>query len=74
MAREWNTPTREPWNGLIKQALEGIDCHNRLYFATGNSWHLKQAAKLREYVTELKTWILLQEDSAARAGHRPEML
>jgi hypothetical protein len=61
MPREWDTPLREPWNVLIHQALQGIDRHNRLYLATGERWHVEQAAVLRTYVHELKTWILKQE-------------
>ena len=61
MPREWDTPTREPWNVLIHQSLQGVDRHNRLFFDTGDSWHLQQAQRLRDYVAELKTWIHRQE-------------
>lgn len=62
--REWNTPVREPWNVLIQQALQAVDRHNRLYFATSDRWHLQQAQILRHYVAELKTWIHRQEADA----------
>lgn len=62
--REWNTPVREPWNVLIHQALQAVDRHNRLYFATGDRFHLQQAQILRHYVAELKTWIHRQETDA----------
>lgn len=61
MAREWDTPTREPWNPLIKQALDAIDRHEHLYRKTGNGWHAAKAHELRRYVGELKTWIHQQE-------------
>ena len=59
--REWNTPVREPWNALIKQALQGIDRHNMLWFVSGDGWHLQQAQVLRNYVAGLKDWIQQQE-------------
>jgi hypothetical protein len=59
--REWNTPKREPWNALIKQALNGVDRHNVLYFDTRDPWHLQQAQVLRAYVADLKVWIHQQE-------------
>ena len=61
MAREWDTPVREPWNALIKQALDAIDRHEHLYRKTGNGWHAAKAHELRRYVCELKTWIHQQE-------------
>ena len=61
--REWDTPIRKPWNPVIKHALHGIDNHVRLYLATGNEWHLKQARLLRAYVVTLKEWINEQECS-----------
>ena len=61
MAREWDTPIREPWNPLIKQALDAIDRHEHLYRKTGNGWHAAKAHELRRYVYELKTWIHQQE-------------
>jgi len=38
MAREWNTPIREPWNPLINELLNAIDRHERLYRPDGNDW------------------------------------
>ena len=59
--REFNTPIREPWNVLIHQSLQAIDRHNRLWFASGDGWHLQQAQVLRNYVADLKTWIHREE-------------
>lgn len=59
--REWDTPIREPWNPLIKQALDAIDRHEHLYRKTGNGWHAARAQDLRRYVCDLKTWIHQQE-------------
>lgn len=60
-SRDYNTPVREPWNVLIHQALQGVDRHNNLWFATRDSWHLQQAQVLRDYVSSLKTWIHREE-------------
>lgn len=59
--REFNTPIREPWNVMIHQSLQAIDRHNRLWFDSGEDWHLQQAQVLRDYVAELKTWIHREE-------------
>jgi len=59
--RSWNTPTREPWNPVIKHCLNAIDNHTRIYIETGDSWHFDQAETLRAYVSDLKGWILQQE-------------
>ena len=59
--REFNTPIREPWNVLIHQSLLAIDRHNRLWFDSGEEWHLEQAQVLRGYVASLKTWIHREE-------------
>lgn len=59
--REWNTPLREPWNPVIKQCLNAIDEHVKLYIHTGDRFHLGQAQTLREYVQALKDWIHLCE-------------
>jgi hypothetical protein len=59
--REWNTPVRAPWNVLIQQMLMAIDRHSELYRLTGQGWHAAKAQELRDYVTELKTWIHQQE-------------
>ena len=59
--RTWNTPLREPWNPVIKSCLNAIDQHIALYIETGDPWHFCQAEKLRQYLSELKTWIHTQE-------------
>lgn len=61
MPREWVTPVREPWCPLIHQLLQAIDRHNSLWFKTHDPWHLEQAAILRQYVIELKAWIVSHE-------------
>lgn len=61
MSRTFNTPHREHWNAPIHNILKAIDNHNQEYFKGGNIWHLKKAEILREYVSELKTWIHQQE-------------
>jgi hypothetical protein len=63
--REWNTPEREPWNALIKEALQGVDRHNVRYFETGDARHLHFAAHLRSYVSELKD-LLMELESTER--------
>jgi hypothetical protein len=60
-SREWNTPTREPWNAPIRHILKAIDTHTLLYLQTGSQWHREQADFLRKYVGDLKTWIHDQE-------------
>ena len=59
--REWNTPTREPWNPVIHQLLHAVDHHNQQLFMTGDRWHADKAEQLRQYVRELKSWIHQQE-------------
>ena len=61
MAREWDTPIRAPWNPLIKQSLDAIDRHEHLYRSTCDGRHARLAHQLRQYVAELKDWILSQE-------------
>lgn len=63
MERTFNTPSREPWNKPIHNILKAIDQHNVEYFKSGDSWHLQKAQLLREYVSELKTWIHENENS-----------
>jgi hypothetical protein len=41
--------------------LKAIDEHNREYFRTGNLWHLQKAKMLREYIVELKGWVMRKE-------------
>lgn len=52
---------REGWNPIIHHMLKAIDSHNRIYFRTGDYWHLLKAEELRRYVVELKDWIKDQE-------------
>jgi predicted NAD/FAD-binding protein len=63
MPREWNTPHRDPWNSPIHQILKAIDNHTQEYLKSGDTWHLQKAQELREYVSELKTWIHLKEEN-----------
>ena len=56
---------REPWNALIKEALQGVDRHNVRYFETGDARHLHFAAHLRSYVSELKD-LLMELESTER--------
>ena len=66
MAREWNTPTREPWNGVIKTALDAVDRHNAHYFQSNDARHLIAAELLRTYVTYLKDLVLSLEKTAVK--------
>jgi hypothetical protein len=59
--REFNTPHREAWNAPIHHILKAIDQHMMLYFRSQNSWHLKKAEMLRNYLHELKTFIHQEE-------------
>jgi hypothetical protein len=61
MPREFNTESRKDWNAVIHQCLKAIDNHNSEYFKTGNPWHLEKTQQLREYVVELKEWIIRKE-------------
>jgi predicted NAD/FAD-binding protein len=63
MPREWNTPHRDPWNAPIHHILKAIDNHTQEYLKSGDTWHLQKAQELREYVSELKTWIHLKEEN-----------
>jgi len=62
VTREWNTPTREPWNTAIKTALDTLDKHNQFYFKTNDTKHLILAQLLRDYVNYLKNLITETED------------
>ena len=62
MAREWNTPTRQPWNGMIKASLDSIDRHNEHYLNTNNYKHLVAAHYLRQYVAYVKDLIIELEE------------
>jgi hypothetical protein len=57
VAREWNTPLRAPWNGVIKTALDTVDKHNDHYFQSHDTRHLIAADLLRTYVVYLKDLI-----------------
>ena len=61
MGREFNTPVREPWNRIIKTALDAVDEHNSHYFKSEDLKHLVAAQMLRDYVVFLKDWIVLAE-------------
>jgi hypothetical protein len=63
VAREWDTPVREPWNGTIKASLDAVDRHNDLYFKTNNHKHLVAAYYLRQYVSYVKDIILSDEQN-----------
>lgn len=63
--RTFNTSIRERWNAPIHNILNAIDNHTALYLATGLPWHEEKAEQLRQYVHELKTYILQQEGCIA---------
>ncbi len=63
MPREYDTPHREKWNKPIHQMLKAIDNHTTEYLKTGDTWHLSQAEILRQYVRDLKDWIIHQENT-----------
>lgn len=71
MAREWNNPVRQPWNGMIKNALDAVDQHNDYYFRSKNTKHLESAEYLRKYVRSLKDWIKEEEILTSTAGLEP---
>ena len=48
---------REPWNALIKEALQGVDRHNAAQLSGGDVRHAALAQALRIYVAELKDLI-----------------
>jgi hypothetical protein len=60
--RTFNTPIREPWNPIIYSLLKAIDNHMALYLRHRDLWHLRKAAMLREYVHEIKAYILRLEE------------
>jgi hypothetical protein len=62
MGRTFNTVHREDWNKKIHNILKTIDLHTTLYIKTNNFWHEEQAQELRNYVKNLKTWIIDQEN------------
>jgi hypothetical protein len=61
MPREWEPPTRQPWNNLIRESLAAIDRHEHLHRTTGLAFHARAAHHLRCYVADLKEWITAQE-------------
>lgn len=68
MPREWNNPTREPWNTPIHSILKTVDTHVSMYLSSGDEWHLRKAQILREYVSELKDWIHEQESAKSHSN------
>ena len=60
-SRTYNTPIRNPWNAPIHNILKAIDNHTHEYLESGDECHLNKAQELRQYVSELKEWIHLQE-------------
>jgi hypothetical protein len=65
--RTFNTPLREPLNPIISHMLKAVDWHISTYWSTGDQWHLEQAQAMRNYVLELKDWVMVQE-MASRAA------
>jgi hypothetical protein len=59
--RTYNTEIREPWNEKIYNILKTIDLHSKLHLETGEDFHLLQATVLRNYLNDLKDWIVLKE-------------
>lgn len=59
--RTFNTIHREKWNAPIHNILKAIDNHTQEYLKSGDIWHLRRAQVLRDYVSDLKTWIHSQE-------------
>jgi len=47
--------------------LKAVDWHISTYWSTGDQWHLEQAQVMRNYVLELKDWVMVQE-MASRAA------
>jgi hypothetical protein len=60
--RTWSNSHRDPWNGPVANILKAIDAHNVEYFLTGNPWHLQKAKMLRDYLVELKEWVMTKEN------------
>ena len=54
---------REPWNGVIKTALNAVDQHNAHYFQEKDARHLIAAELLRTYVKYLKDLVLSLENT-----------
>lgn len=66
--RTFNSPVRSRWNVPIRNCLKAIDNHVELYFLHRDPWHLEKADILREYVRQLKHYILAEEEKARRNG------
>jgi hypothetical protein len=49
-------------NPIIYSLLKAIDNHMALYLRHRDFWHLRKAAMLREYVHEIKAYILRLEE------------
>ena len=41
--------------------LKAVDWHVSTYWRTGDQWHLEQAQVMRNYILELKDWVMAQE-------------
>ena len=61
MPREWDNDTRYPWNPKIHSILKTIDLHTKIHLESGDDFHWQQAEILRKYISDLKTWLQLQE-------------
>lgn len=68
--RTFNTSIREPWNQPIHHILRAIDNHTRLYLATKDEWHHRQAVNLRLYLWGLKDRIVSEEAIQAKEEDR----
>ena len=68
MPREWSNKTRDAWNTPIHQLLKAIDNHTQEYLKSKDVWHLKKAEDLRQYISELKDWILIQEKNEEKTS------
>lgn len=60
--RTFNTPIRKHWNSKIHNILKAIDLHTELYLKSNDPFHLNQSEILRNYVKNLKRWIIGQEE------------
>ena len=71
--RTFNTGVREPWNPVIHSLLKAVDCHMLLFMRRGDPFHAQKAQLLREYVSELKTWIHAEEERVRSGNGQPDM-
>ena len=67
--RTFNTPLRAPLNPIIHHMLKAVDWHVSTYWRTGDQWHLQQAQVVRGYISELKEWVVKQEQDLKASGH-----